>query len=77
MNKDNMKIWVFKVIKVDLIILGVLVVLEVSLGVNKLMVSKIYLMDLKNLFLIIIVNKKVHKEVMILYYIWKLILWKL
>lgn len=77
MNKDNMRIWVFKVIKVDLIILVDLVILVVSLVVKELKVLKIYLMVLKNLFLIIEVNLKVHKEVMILYYIWKLILWKL
>lgn len=76
MNKDNMKIWVFKVIKADLTILVVLVILEVSLGVKEQMVMKIYLMDLRNLFLVIKVNQEVHKEEKILYYIWKLILWK-
>ena len=77
MNKDNMRIWVFKEIKEDLVILVDLVISEVSLVVKKQMVMKIYLMDLKNLYLVIEENLIVHKEEKILYYIWKLILWKL
>lgn len=77
MSKDSMKIWVFKVIKVDLVTLEVLVILEVSLEVKDKMVLRISLMVLRNSFLIIKVNQIVLKEEKILFYIWKLILWKL
>ena len=71
MNKDNMRIWVFKEIREDLVILVVLVILEVSLVAKELMVLKTYLMALKNLYLAIEVNQEVLKEEMILFYIWK------
>ena len=71
MNKDNMRIWVFKEIREDLVISVVLVILEVSLVAKELMVSKMYLMALKNLYLAIEVNQEVLKEEMILFYIWK------
>ena len=77
MNKNNMKIWVSKEIKEDSVILVVLEILEVSLVVKDKKDLKIYLMDLKNLYLEIKVNQIVLKEEKTLFYIWKLILWKL
>ena len=77
MNKNNMKIWVSKEIKEDSVILVDLEILEVSLVVKNKKDLKIYLMDLKNLYLEIKVNQIVLKEEKTLFYIWKLILWKL
>lgn len=77
MNKNNMKIWVSKEIKEDSVILVVLEILEVSLVVKDKKDLKIYLMDLKNLYLEIKVNQIVLKEEKTLFYIWKSILWKL
>ena len=71
MSKDNTKIWVSKVIKVDLTISEDLVISGVSLEDRELRVLKISSMDLKNLYSEIKVNQIALREERILFYIWK------